>query len=112
MNPTTGMVELKSTNNGQVTPPAKQKSDLQLQDVSEKVEEVLASEDDDTSENFSPMNPKEQMLLSQQASPNTVGEDAGSMGPDTLEYNIGKQKTFSNPYNNQSSKQFGLSQGS
>ena len=48
MNPTTGMVELKSTNNGQVTPPAKQKSDIQLQDVSEKVEEVLGSEDDDT----------------------------------------------------------------
>jgi len=46
------------------------------------------------------------------SSPNTVGEDAGSMGPDTLEYNTGKQKTFSNPYNNQSFKQIGLSQGS
>ena len=59
MNPTTGMVELKSTNNGQVTPPIKQKSDIQLQDVSEKVEEVLGSETDDVSDNLSPMIPKE-----------------------------------------------------
>jgi hypothetical protein len=59
MNPTTGMVELKSTNNGQVTPPIKQKSDIQLQDVSEKVEEVLGSETDDASDNLSPMIPKE-----------------------------------------------------
>ena len=59
MNPTTGMVELKSTNNGQVTPPIKQKSDIQLQDVSEKVEEILGSETDDASDNLSPMIPKE-----------------------------------------------------
>jgi hypothetical protein len=59
MNPTTGMVVLKSTNDGQVTPPVKQKSDLQLQDVSEKVEEVLGSETDDVSDKLSPMNPKE-----------------------------------------------------
>ena len=59
MNPTTGMVELKSTNNGQVTPPIKQKSDIQLRDVSEKVEEVLGSETDDASDNLSPMIPKE-----------------------------------------------------
>ena len=59
MNPTTGMVELKFTNNGQVTPPIKQKSDIQLQDVSEKVEEVLGSETDDASDNLSPMIPKE-----------------------------------------------------
>lgn len=74
--------------------PIKHKSDLQLQDVSEKVEEVLGSEDDDASENFSPMNPKDQ-LLHQQTCPNMISEDAGSMGPETLEYNMGKQKTFS-----------------
>jgi len=28
MNPITGMIELKSTNSGQVTPPLKQKSDI------------------------------------------------------------------------------------
>ena len=109
MNPITGMIELKSTNSGQVTPPLKQKSDIQLlQNVSEKVEEVLGSETDDASDNLSPMIPKEQML----SSPNTIGEDAGSMGPETLEFNMGKQKTFSNGNNNQSFKQNGFSQGS
>jgi len=109
MNPFTGMIELKSTNSGQVTPPIKQKSDIQLlQNVSEKVEEVLGSETDDASDNLSPMIPKEQML----SSPNTIGEEACSMGPDTLEFNMGKQKTFSNGNNNQSFKQNGLSQGS
>ena len=67
---------------------------------------MLGSDEDDASDNLSPMNPKEH-LLNQQTSPNTVGEDAGSMGPETLEYNMGKQKTFSYPYNNQSFKIIG-----
>ncbi len=55
------------------------------------------------------MDPKNQ-ILNQQTSPNLVSENAGSMGPETLEYNNGRQKTLSQHYT-QSLRQ-GASQGS
>jgi hypothetical protein len=64
--------------------------------VSDKIEEV-GTEDDASEAALSRMNPKGNEKA-QSKSPGTIDED-NSMGPNTLEYPIGRHKTFSFPNN-------------
>ena len=53
------MVELKLSGNDGNSSPTQLRSEKQLQEVREKVEEILGSDDEDHSEKMSRMNPKQ-----------------------------------------------------